>query len=166
MTEAVRKRGAAPGGRSIAADRSPELPEAQGLRTDSATGHSANCPRAGLSFVIAPDGVVPIAHHFAPRHSNVTSPLRGAPAGLWRSVDLIATALLLVGVMTLMDRESPPTDLDALLERFGPQRVLVVALFLLAWGGLCTWLGLYDERRLAQGGDGGRIVGACILGPP
>jgi exopolysaccharide biosynthesis polyprenyl glycosylphosphotransferase len=120
--------------------------------------------RPSCSFEIAPEWVVPKGLRFAPIRSDVASPLRGLPTSLWRSADLLASTLLLVGVLFLTERESVPENFDGLLNLLGPYRLLVSTLFLLVWAGLLTWLGLYQEQRLAQGGDSIRIVAGCTLG--
>jgi exopolysaccharide biosynthesis polyprenyl glycosylphosphotransferase len=120
--------------------------------------------RCSSSFEIAPERVVPTRLRFAPIRSDVTSPLRGLPTSLWRSADLLASTLLLVGVLLLTERESLPKNLDGLLHLLGPHRLLTSTLFLLAWAVLLTSLGLYQEQRLARGGDSIRIVAGCTLG--
>jgi exopolysaccharide biosynthesis polyprenyl glycosylphosphotransferase len=72
--------------------------------------------------------------------------------------------MLLVGVLLLTERESLPKDLDGLLYLLGPHRLFISTLFLLGWAGLLARLGLYQEQRLARGGESVRIVAGCTLG--
>jgi exopolysaccharide biosynthesis polyprenyl glycosylphosphotransferase len=66
--------------------------------------------------------------------------------------------------MILMDRKTFPSSAGALLTQLGPLRVLIVGVFLMAWGVWLSWWGFYEERRLATGAYEGRMVAACVLG--
>jgi exopolysaccharide biosynthesis polyprenyl glycosylphosphotransferase len=70
----------------------------------------------------------------------------------------------LLAVTISMEREFVPQSLGSLLDHLGAQWLLQATLFLLGWGWLLSALKLYDESRLAQGGDSVRIVAGCLLG--